>query len=283
MPAASQALDHRWLRLPLREVSSVPLPSAKSRLQETVNRMRLPVRHFEPGEFLLRAGEANNELYLLREGKAEVLAADIDPMLPEGAYDSSDDDMDGGGAGGAGDWNNSNGNGRSGWGSPFGSPERPGTRSHGAGAGAGGALSGGASGGGGYPSNGNGGYGASNNNVMGLDLGGGGRSNTFGSGARGGTFSGESVGSPRGSVGSPRSVFSDSRMVAVSTVGEGDFVGEPGAWFRPRYSSGFPSLRTCSCVSAGSLVCPVSVCLACASKKPLFADRWPGSVARLKA
>ena len=54
---ASNALEHRWMRLPNREVSTAPLPTVSSRLQETASKMRLPLVTFEPGEFILRAGQ----------------------------------------------------------------------------------------------------------------------------------------------------------------------------------------------------------------------------------
>ena len=45
------------------------------RLHNTADAMKLAVRVFEPGEFLVRQGEAGAEVFLIREGDCDVLVS----------------------------------------------------------------------------------------------------------------------------------------------------------------------------------------------------------------
>mmetsp|Transcript_31781 Transcript_31781/g.79862 ORF Transcript_31781/g.79862 Transcript_31781/m.79862 type:complete len:477 (-) Transcript_31781:202-1632(-) len=71
---AADALNHTWFTAN-KDCLSNNLRKSHLRLHNTADAMKLAVRVFEPGEFLVRQGEAGAEVFLIREGDCDVLVS----------------------------------------------------------------------------------------------------------------------------------------------------------------------------------------------------------------
>ncbi len=72
---AADALNHTWFTAN-KDCSSNDLRKSHSRLHGFADAMKLAVRTFEPGEYLVRQGEIGREVFLLRSGECDVVVAD---------------------------------------------------------------------------------------------------------------------------------------------------------------------------------------------------------------
>ena len=75
--SAADALHHPWMK----HVSNVkPEPlRIKSKLRDFAKGMKLPMRTYQPGEFLIRQGErAKDEVFLIKSGKVDIVVEDND-------------------------------------------------------------------------------------------------------------------------------------------------------------------------------------------------------------
>ena len=70
--SAADALNHTWFTAN-KDCSSNNLRKSHMRLHNFADAMKLNVRVFEPGDFLVRQGEMGNEVFLIREGDCDVL------------------------------------------------------------------------------------------------------------------------------------------------------------------------------------------------------------------
>ena len=73
--SAADALQHSWMK----QVSNVkPAPlRIKSKLRDFAKGMKLPMRTYQPGEFLIKQGErATDEVFLIKSGKVDIVVKD---------------------------------------------------------------------------------------------------------------------------------------------------------------------------------------------------------------
>jgi serine/threonine protein kinase len=71
---AADALNHAWFTAD-NDASSKNLKASRARLHTFADSMKLQVKTFEPGAFLVRQGELGHEVYLIREGTCDVTVA----------------------------------------------------------------------------------------------------------------------------------------------------------------------------------------------------------------
>lgn len=88
---AADALQHKWFTTN-EQSTSTNLKKSHTRLQGFADALKLPVKTFEPGDYILRQGEFGDELYLIKSGTCEVLVdpgdgADISRVATRGPGD----------------------------------------------------------------------------------------------------------------------------------------------------------------------------------------------------
>lgn len=69
---AAAALNHPWMSTSAKDTGH-QLAGAKGALKNYAAKMKLPMKIFKAGEFLVRQGERGNAVFLIRSGKCEVL------------------------------------------------------------------------------------------------------------------------------------------------------------------------------------------------------------------
>mmetsp|Transcript_38480 Transcript_38480/g.46443 ORF Transcript_38480/g.46443 Transcript_38480/m.46443 type:complete len:493 (+) Transcript_38480:224-1702(+) len=80
--SAQQALDHPWCATEAsgddRRASLVPLSVTQGALKKYADKMRLPVKIFKEGEFLIRQGDVATEAYIIQTGVCKVIVTSGD-------------------------------------------------------------------------------------------------------------------------------------------------------------------------------------------------------------
>ena len=82
---AADALNHTWFTAD-KDCSSHDLRKSHHRLHNFADAMKLQVRAFEPGDFLVRQGDIGQEVFLIREGSCDVIVETPRRVEGEGGH-----------------------------------------------------------------------------------------------------------------------------------------------------------------------------------------------------